>query len=253
LQNETSTNQIEPRIWNTWSTVGLSIVIFIIFSTIQVITHLIVAVLNLSPLSSASIRDLLESLSTDGLAISISTIVAAPVGILMTFLFIKMRRGLSVSEYLGLKSFSKKTLPWLLLIPIGLTAIVELVSIFVAEPEDSGFMMEAYKNSVFPALFWISVVIFAPAFEEVLFRGFIFKGLMRSRIGSAGTVILTSLVWSLFHFQYNLSGIALVFIIGLILGVVRTKTGSLWGPLIIHSIWNLLQMLLLVLYLNVPQ
>ena len=253
MQNETSTDQIEPRIWNTWSTVGLSIVIFIIFSTIQVITHLIVAILNISPQPEAGIQDLLESLSTNGLAISISTIVAAPVGILMTFLFIRMRRGLSVPEYLGLKSFSKKTLPLLLLIPVALTTVVELIGIFTTEPEDAGFMLEAYKNSVVPALFWISVIIFAPAFEEVLFRGFIFKGLVRSRIGSAGTIFLTALVWSLFHFQYNLSGVALVFIIGLILGIVRIKTGSLWGPIIIHSVWNLLQMVMLVLYLNFPQ
>jgi membrane protease YdiL (CAAX protease family) len=67
-------------------------------------------------------------------------------------------------------------------------------------------MLDAYRNTAWPPLFWIAVVIFAPAFEEFLFRGFSFIGLQKSRLGSAGATILTALVWAVLHIQYNWLG-----------------------------------------------
>jgi len=35
--------------------------------------------------------------------------------------------------------------------------------------------------------------------EEILFRGFLYRGLSESRIGVVGTIILTSVTWALMH------------------------------------------------------
>ena len=108
-----------------------------------------------------------------------------------------------------------------------------------SESTNSSFMTDTYNTAGWLPLLWVAVVIFAPAFEEAFFRGFLFVGLQRSRIGAAGTILLTSLVWASLHLQYNVIGMATIVLLGLVLGVVRLKTKSLWNTIIFHSLWNL--------------
>ena len=51
----------------------------------------------------------------------------------------------------------------------------------------------------------ISVIIVAPIIEEFLFRGFLYSQLARTRLGGWGSVCLSSLLWTIIHFQYDLS------------------------------------------------
>jgi membrane protease YdiL (CAAX protease family) len=111
-------------------------------------------------------------------------------------------------------------------------------------------MIDTYRTSGWPILLWLAVVICAPVFEESFFRGFLFVGLKKSRIGSVGTIALTALLWALLHVQYDVYVMSTIVVLGIILGIVRLKTGSLWGPLLIHSFWNLLAMAMTALYLN---
>jgi membrane protease YdiL (CAAX protease family) len=126
-----------------------------------------------------------------------------------------------------------------------------LVNMGLNRPTESDIMVQAYATSVWPVLFWVAVVVFGPFFEEVLFRGFLFEGFRQSRIGIVGTIILTSLVWAGFHLQYGLFEIASIFVLGVIFGIVRYKTGSLWAPMIMHAFNNLLAVLLISLEIGV--
>ena len=126
-------------------------------------------------------------------------------------------------------------------------ALSALVNYALDIPVESDVMTDAYITSVWPALFWIATIIFAPLFEEVFFRGFLFEGFRYSRMGVTGAVLLTSFVWAGFHMQYGLFQIAAIFVLGIILGVVRYRTGSLWPPLVMHVCNNLLAMFLITL------
>jgi len=114
---------------------------------------------------------------------------------------------------------------------------------FMGETGDSEFTTEVYDTSVWPVLFGIAVVVFAPAFEETFFRGFLFAGLRQSPIGTAGAVALTAAMWTLLHIQYEASGMSIIFFLGIVLGIVRYKTGSLWTVILIHALWNLFAVL----------
>jgi membrane protease YdiL (CAAX protease family) len=94
------------------------------------------------------------------------------------------------------------------------------------------------------------VVIFAPLFEEIFFRGFVFVGLKQTRLGAVGTIALTSLTWALLHIQYDIYGMATILILGIAFGIIRFKTGSLWSTLFLHFIWNTLAMVSTILYIN---
>ena len=196
------------------------------------------------------LTQLLTSLSTNGTLISVTVIVSAIAGIGFIVLFIKIRRGATIKEYLGLNPVSRKVLLINLAIVAGLILISIFLSPVLAQSKDSAFMIDAYKTSAWPALLGIAVVVFAPLFEESFFRGFLFVGLEQSRLGSIGTIILTAVTWALLHLQYDIFGMATVLVLGLVFGIVRLRTGSLWSTVLLHSIWNLVAILGTVLYVN---
>jgi uncharacterized protein len=92
-----------------------------------------------------------------------------------------------------------------------------------------------------PRLFWIaipSVALGAPLVEEFMFRGPVFASLAQTRLGRWGTVGLTSAVWAVMHMSEPLFAVALIFIMGLVLGGLLLRFGSLWVTIVCHGAWN---------------
>jgi membrane protease YdiL (CAAX protease family) len=100
------------------------------------------------------------------------------------------------------------------------------------------FVAQAYATASFLPLLWIALVVAAPAFEEVFFRGFLFQGLQHSRVGPVGAVIITSIIFGIIHFQYDAYGMATASAIGLLLGTARLKTASIYPAVVMHSMIN---------------
>ena len=72
-----------------------------------------------------------------------------------------------------------------------------------------------------------------------MFRGFLHQGLAGSFLKPAGAVITTALRWALIHIQYDLYGIVTIGLAGLLLGTARVQTGSLFCPILLHALMNL--------------
>lgn len=82
------------------------------------------------------------------------------------------------------------------------------------------------------------VIVYAavPAFvEEVLFRGFIFKGF--SRRGEFVSIAVSTAISSFFAF--TLAGLPAAIFCGLAYCFIRHITGSLWSCMIVHFVFNL--------------
>lgn len=251
MQPEMTTPPPIKRLWSPGLTIAFSLVIFIAYGTAQTLVALFFAVDQFTANPNVDVFQMAQNLSSNGLMISIATIFSAIVGIGFIALFIRRRKGFSLSEYLELKSLTGRKIVLLCGLGLALVLASALVNNVLGIPDDSsGFTVEAFRSSVSPALFGIAVVIFAPAFEEAFFRGFLFVGLRQSRLGSVGTVIFTALIWAALHLQYDLYGMLTILILGIILGIVRLKTGTLWGPLVIHAFWNLLTFISVSLVVN---
>ena len=65
------------------------------------------------------------------------------------------------------------------------------------------------------------------------------EGLRRGRLQAGGAVVLTAFLWSVLHIQYGYYEIALIFSLGLVLGWVRLRTGSLYLAVAMHALVNL--------------
>jgi uncharacterized protein len=101
--------------------------------------------------------------------------------------------------------------------------------------EDMLFTSDNDLLTTFELLLLIAFVI--PIWEELFFRGFLYKW-FRNRLGVWGAIALSALVFGVFHLiplQMLLAGI-----MGVALAWVYERSDSLWAPILMHSINNLI-------------
>lgn len=108
-----------------------------------------------------------------------------------------------------------------------------------AEVKRTGKMFDVYPVSVSP--------LFAPIYEEILFRGFILFGLL-TLYSSAWALVVSSLLFGLWHLKNifwetprGLAGQMLYagFIFGPIAAALTLWSGTIWLAVIIHYLNNL--------------
>lgn len=85
-------------------------------------------------------------------------------------------------------------------------------------------------------------ILVAPVTEELLFRGWIFTGL-RHRLGLWPTLVVSSAVFALAHYEDTHIYALAVFPVGLALGGLRERTGSVKVPILLHAFYNLFAMM----------
>jgi membrane protease YdiL (CAAX protease family) len=103
-------------------------------------------------------------------------------------------------------------------------------------------MSSLADNRLLYALAAPAVGIVIPIVEELVFRGGIFAALKQSKAGPGGAVVLTSLAWALMHAQAApWLFVGLIFAMGLMLGYLLLRYGSLWVPIACHCLWNSFQ------------
>jgi membrane protease YdiL (CAAX protease family) len=237
----------KPRVWSFWPTIGFSVAILASFMAAQGIVSVVFLAARLS--AGISFDDILNNLASDGLLLSLATFASSILCVGLILLFIKLKPA-NIKEYLGLRRFSWKTFLVLMGVFILLLVAIDYLTPPSSNASDSTFTIDAYKTAVWPVLLWLAVAGFGPVFEEVFFRGFLFAGLEQSRLGSAGAIFITALLWASLHLQYSLFGMASIMVMGLVFGFVRLKTGSLWSTILMHTVWNALALLLVVLSLR---
>ncbi len=92
------------------------------------------------------------------------------------------------------------------------------------------------------SLYFISIVILGPVFEELLFRATIFRGM--SDYGELYAAVMSGIMFGLWH--QNIVQMFHAIIIGFILSLIFAKSRSIFVVIIIHSLNNLLMFLTVI-------
>ena len=104
-----------------------------------------------------------------------------------------------------------------------------------------GAIMVVADRNLFHGALWLLVIAFcvaAPVSEEVFARGFLYRGWSETFLRPAGAILLSSMVWTALHLQYDWFFFGEVFSIGLLLGYLRYRFNSTWLTVVLHGINN---------------
>jgi CAAX protease family protein len=178
---------------------------------------------------------------SNGLTISLSVITGLPAVSLALWIAIRIK-GARFADYLALRGFSWANLA------IGVAALFVLVmgwdtlSRATGREVEPGFMGDVLKTARDDgalALLLFAFCVAAPITEEFFARGFLYRGWSESFLRVPGAIVLSSLVWTGLHLQYNWYFLGEVFSIGLLLGYLRYRSKSTWLTIILHGLNNL--------------
>ena len=81
----------------------------------------------------------------------------------------------------------------------------------------------------------VTVVVMAPLFEEVIFRGVLLES-TRARYGVVAAWLLSSAIFGIVHVHPTV--VVNAFVMGLVLAFIYLRTDSLWSAIILHAINN---------------
>jgi uncharacterized protein len=240
---EQSTAPATPT-WGIWGTLLWSCVVGLLFVVLQTV----VVVVGLFTMDfKGGIEESLLKAAANGTLLSIATLLTMLAGPAAIVGAVKAKSGAVLPEYLALRSVPFAThARWLGTIVLFLLAS-ELLAWAVGHQGAVEVMIEYYRSAKPVWLFWFAVVVGAALFEELLFRGFMFKGLRASRLGLTGAIVLPAILWALIHVQYPAYEMTQIFVFGLLLGVARERTGSVLVPIGMHALNNLISVVQLAL------
>lgn len=230
-----------PRVWKFWGTAFWGLVVFAAMFIGQLAVVGWFLFRQSGPINQETFADAVRIVVSNGLTISLSVITGLPAVALALWIAIRIK-GARFADYLGLRSFS-----WINL-AIGVVALFVLVmgwdavSRATGRDVEPGFMGDVLKTARADGALWLLVIAFcvaAPITEEFFARGFLYRGWSESFLGVPGAIVLSSLVWTGLHLQYNWYFLGEVFSIGLLLGYLRYRSNSTWLTIILHGLNNL--------------
>jgi len=217
-----------PRTWGPLATLGLSALALLVYLLIQAAVPVLVPAL--------------ARPENFGLLFALPTLVAFPPGVLLLLGLARLRRGLPVRDYLGL---SLPTLAQALgaLAPLAVFQLVfEQLSQHFHRPLVPKFVLDAYRTAHSLPILYLALVVAGPAFEELLFRGFLLSGL-RPTLGRWGSALGSALLFTLAHLGYDALDLSSILVLGLLFAAIRLTTGSTLLTISLHGITNLVLLL----------
>jgi len=172
--------------------------------------------------------------------VTIILLVANPITIAVIVFAVLLARA-DLSDYLAIKWPQRAD------VVIGLVSLIILIALsdallyFGGEALVTPFQLQSFKTAEaegwLPAMLGATIIV-APAGEEVMFRGFLFRGWARSQRTVWPAIVVISLLWAALHVQYDWAGILQIFIVGLYLGWLRLRSGSMLLTFVLHALFN---------------
>ena len=226
-----------PRIWKFWGTALWGLFIFAAMFVGQIAVVAWFVLRREGPIDLAAATQVVGG----GLTISLSVIMGLPAVLAALWLAIRVSRT-PFADYLALRWTSWRN------VLIGVVSLVvlvlawDLLSRATGREVEPGFMGDVLKSARADGALWLLVIAFcvaAPISEELFARGFLYRGWSESFLRAPGAILLSSIVWTGLHLQYDLFFLGEVFSIGLLLGYLRYRTRSTWLTIVLHGLNNL--------------
>lgn len=165
--------------------------------------------------------------------------IGLPLGFLIAVWIILRKRSLATTAWKWEKKYWR-------LIPMAYFLMLSVSYVFGGMLENIpgyGEMYEQYADifkSIHPIVLIVAGAFTGPVCEEIIFRGIILKEFLKT-YNPQKAIVFSSIIFGAIH-MIPLQMIG-AFFIGLVLGYVYYKTKSLWLPIVLHILNNLVAFL----------
>lgn len=234
--------------WNSLVAIGYwfaSVLAIVVVPSVIVIPYIVLSAPEYSKTEAFN-----EFLRTDRTAIILQIIAIVPAHLLTLALgwaIVTKMRTFPFRETLGWRSGGMRW--WhhagILLAVFALAAV--LTNYFPEQENELIRLLRSSRAAVWLVAFMATFT--APVVEEVVYRGVLYSALQRS-IGVWPAVAMVTILFALVHLpQYypSHSTMFLLLLLSLILTVVRVRTGNLLPCIVLHTVFNATQSVLLIL------
>lgn len=235
---------VAPARWGFWGTCAWGVAALAAFYAAQVVA--VVGVLlwrGIDPAQSGPTD--FAALGSNAIVVAATTLTSLPATLAVLALAARLAR-IRFVDYFALQPIGARTILFALVCTLGYGALLDGVTYALGHPMLSPFVVGLYQTARAGGTLWLVllvVIVAAPITEEFLFRGLLFRGWARSRLGAVGAVALTSLIWAAMHVQYDWLGVTEIFGLGLLFGWLRHRSGSLLTTLMMHGVYGLAAMI----------
>ena len=226
----TNSNQIWETPWDWEITWQVLIVGFFFIG--QFVLPLLLGILNINPVNS--------SLRIKAVYVLVNYTLMAVGGISVLYFSIKSFLPLS-QDWFKFK-FDRNGFVWGIggyLVAVPLVLLVSLINQQIWQGQGGSnpllFLALQAQDTVALAIFFSTASLAAPLFEEIMFRGFLLPSLTRY-VPVWSAIIISALLFAIAHL--SLSEVLPLATLGIILGVVYTRSRNLLAPMLLHSLWN---------------
>lgn len=234
--------------WSSWMAIGfwvISVLSIIIFPVFFIIPYFIV---------NRGVGA--ENMMNDPTAIILNVLAIIPAHIftiIVAWFIVTKNNKFSYRQTLG---WSNNNFRWFyyILILVGFFALAGVVNYFIPEQDNDLLRILRSSRTVVYIVAFLATFT-APLVEEVVYRGVLYSAIQRS-IGVTGAIAIVTMLFALIHVpQYwgSPGTILMICLLSLVLTLVRVRTDNLLPCIILHTIFNGIQSLFLVLQPYLPE
>jgi len=187
-----------------------------------------------------------QDLMNDGPVVSLLVLILAGVQV-PVLIWAAQSRGWRAADYLGWVVPKPGDVADALAAIVVLALATGAIHYYLLGPDPPvppPFQTDTYRSAREAGrlgMLWIAFVVAAPLSEELLFRGFLYRGWARSPGAVVPAVIVISALWAILHLQqyeYDWLVILQIFLLGLVLGWARWRSGSTMLTFAMHAFYN---------------
>ena len=201
--------------------------------------------------AESKIENFEELQMTAGLVLVSSIALLSIGGIIPLILFWRT----NLIEFFGLRWLRWKSIFWIM--PAFVFAMMIILAIFAAcgwqtwvqdslgaKPQEAVTLVKGASDLGLLVAMAVSAIIIAPIAEELIFRGYLYPVVKRFTDRWFAS-IFSGVLFGVIHF--NVMGLPMLALMGIILAVIYERSGSLWVPIGCHAAFNATQFGLMII------
>lgn len=157
--------------------------------------------------------------------------------VLIAFLIInelKNKDNIKIEKYLDIKKINIRLLLKYLFLSLIIRILLEQLIMYINVPTT---IIQVPVNAFEIIVEFIATCIFAPIFEEIIFRFGLYKKINK-KLNAFISMLITSIIFTIIHF-YNIDGCIILIGISLIWNYLFYKTNNLIYPILLHFFHNI--------------